>query len=92
MPVRGPEHGTALNLPKPECRYGYTEKQVSEIIGKNLSLFDEWMMGQTFAICEGREWDEKQKIYVPSCGGIHHGPIVYRQDLERFLLRLPPLD
>jgi hypothetical protein len=81
-----------MNLPKPECKYGYTEKQVAEILKGNLDLFNEWMTGQTMAYCEGREWSPAQNVYVSSCGGAHHGPITYKHDLERFLLRLPPLD
>ena len=80
-----------MTLPKPECRWGYTEKQIAEIIGANEPAFWEYMRGQTVMGCDGREYSHKLQKYIPTnCGP--HGTIVYPWDLERFLKGLPPLD
>ena len=64
-------------IPKPACRYGYTEEQVEEIVGDRLEEFHVWFRGQTGAICDGG------KFYNTGCGP--HGAVVYAHDLERFL-------
>lgn len=43
-------------------------------MGPRLPEFEEWMSGQTMAICDGR----------PPCDE-PHGPIVYSDDITRFL-------
>ncbi len=81
-----------MQLPEPACSLGYTHRQLAEIMGVRIADFRDWFAGQTGAICEGRLWDYKRKRYVPACGGVAHGPVVYRHDVERFLLGLPVVD
>ncbi len=82
----------APRLPEPACLLGYTHRQLAEILGVRIADFREWFAGQTGAICEGRLWDREQTRYAPACGGVAHGPVVYRHDVERFLLGLPVVD
>lgn len=80
-----------LNLLDPECVMGYTQDQVSQIMGVRLYDFRRWMAGQTEAICDGEYYDhEKQARLESGCGP--HGIVTYRQDVERFLLGLPVVD
>jgi len=74
-----------MNLPKPECRWGYTNSQINEILGDRVDDFTKWMTGQTMSICEGKAYNHKNKEYVEVCNGIHHGVVVFPWDLERFL-------
>lgn len=80
------------NLAKPECTYGYTQDQVSQIMGAaRLYDFRKWMAGQTEMLCDGQEYNHETGKYEPTgCGP--HGIITYRQDVERFLLGLPVVD
>lgn len=81
-----------IRLPKPRCRYGYTEEQIGEIMSApQYREFKNWMFGQTQAICNGFEWSEaiKQEIET-GCGP--HGTITYGQDVVRFLAGLPVID
>lgn len=74
------------NLPIPECKYGYTEVQITSILGVKLEQFNCWMRGKTGAICDGREYNYDKKIYESTnCGP--HGFIIYKTDLLRFLNR-----
>lgn len=85
------EKSKNLTLMDPECTMGYTEEQVTRIMGARLYDFRRWMEGQTEAICDGREWNYETNEYEPTgCGP--HGFITYRQDVERFLLGLPVVD
>lgn len=68
------------NLGKPECTFGYTDEQVTRIMGARLYDFRRWIDGQTGGVCDG-EGD---------CGP--HGFVTPRQDVERFLLGLPVVD
>lgn len=75
-------------LPRPACRYGYTDAQVRDIVGPRLDAFRAWHRGQTGAICNGREYDPAGGADVATgCGP--HGMIVYPDDLRRFLAGLP---
>jgi hypothetical protein len=79
------------NLPSPDCRLGYTDSQVSAIVGARLKEFNFWMAGQTMAICDGRQYNFATEEYEPDdCGP--HGVVVYPWDLERFLDGRPILD
>jgi hypothetical protein len=82
----------ASDLPAPECEGGYTNWQLAEILGNRLDKFEQWMRGQTMMLCEGRSYDHDRCEYVPACGGVAHGGIVYRWDLERFLDGRPVID
>lgn len=39
------------NLPKPDCRLGYTDSQITEIVGDQKPHFNRWISGQTRALC-----------------------------------------
>lgn len=80
-----------INLPKSECKLGYPINQIEKILGSRLDEFNKYMVGQTGAICEGREYDYNKKKYKPSgCGP--HGIVVYKCDLLTFLEGRPTLD
>lgn len=81
---------TPLNdLPKPECPLGYTTGQVQEILtaqGRRYERFLHWMRGQTMALCTGQEHDYETNTPIDTpCAAHPHGPIVYQDDLIRFL-------
>ena len=63
-----------------ECSYGYTEAQIAAIMGARLPEVEQWMTGQTMAICDGAHCRQP------------HGSITYVCDVRRFFSRLPPLD
>lgn len=69
-----------LNLPAPECVYGFTEPQVREIMGDRLDRFHWWMRGQTISGCQGEKCERA------------HGGVVYEHDLVRFLDGRPIVD
>lgn len=78
-------------LPKPKCKYGFTEEQIRKIMGAHLLRFQAWISGQTGAICDNRDYDHEAKEYKPSgCGP--HGFIIYEHDVRRFLAGGPNLD
>lgn len=70
---------------KPACKYGYTNKQVTKIIGtKNLGVFNRYMTGKTMAVCDGKVYNPETNQYEASnCGP--HGLITYSCDVESFL-------
>lgn len=76
-------------VPSPDCEGGYTIEQVETIMGVRADEFRHWMRGQTMMLCEGRSYSHETKEYYESCGGVAHGPVVYRWDLERFLGIVP---
>jgi hypothetical protein len=80
--------GIKMKLPKPECEFGYTESQVTKILGSKAPRFWNWMNGQTFGFCDGRIYDHEKKTYEKCCNGESHGTVVYPSDLERFLNEL----
>ena len=69
------------NPGKPWCKFGYTQEQLKEIMGKGYDGFREWMSGQTQAICDGK-WP---------CS-VGHGTITYEWDLDQYLKGGRPLD
>ncbi len=77
-------------LPKPECKLGYTDQQLDEILGDRRQEFNKWMSGQTVGLCDGREYSYSTKKYVDT--GEAHGPATYVSDLERFLSRKAIID
>ena len=73
-----------MNLPKPNCKLGYTSEQVKAIMGERLPEFQKWGRGSTGAICDGLTFDFDSSSYLHNgCGP--HGLITYRRDVERFL-------
>ena len=74
-----------IELPEPGCRLGYTHDQIVDIMGDQLEDFYEWMYGQTGAICEGRQYNRKTGEYEEACGGVAHGTVCYRWDVERYI-------
>lgn len=82
---------TEIQLPKAECRYGYTTDQVKEIVGDRLAEFQDYMKGQTQTLCSGSGYNhETKKYYATGCGP--HGCVTYGIDIWRFLHNRPPLD
>lgn len=83
----------SLNLPKPECKYGYTQDQIEQILEteERHQRFWEFMRGQTVVGCNGYSYNHKDGTYVKDCG-VFHGGVVFAHDLERFLLGLPVID
>lgn len=84
-----------MELPTPECEIGFTDRQVDEILEANKYTreeFDQWMYGQTGAICEGRAYNHDRQEYEERCGGVAHGFIYFTWDVERFLDGLPVID
>lgn len=82
-----------MNLPEPECKYGYPIEQLEDILVplNRYFEFNKWMYGQTGAICDGQEYDYSKKDYVATgCGP--HGMVVYSWDVTRFLAGLPVID
>lgn len=79
------------DLPKPECRYGYTTGQLRTILEDRFEEFFKWMYGQTMSLCDGRSYNHETKEYEKGCDE-PHGPVVYSHDLRRFLLGLPVID
>lgn len=69
---------------EPECELGYTRAQLKQMIA-NMDDFDEWMRGQTQAICEGRSFNHDTREYETACGGVSHGVVTYRSDVNRYL-------
>lgn len=86
---------TTVDLPPPSCRLGYTDDDLAALLpsyGRTLDELWAWMVGQTGALCEGRQWDPATGSYVEACGGAAHGPVVYPWDVRTFLRRGPVLD
>lgn len=80
-----------VNLPRPECKYGYTSQQIATIMGPRLREFRSWMSGQTISVCDGRTYNHSTKEYEPGgCGP--HGNVIYSWDVESFLLNRPVTD
>jgi hypothetical protein len=72
---------TTFTLPPPACVYGYAEAQVREITeasreltGRGYDDFNKWFVGQTGALCSGKQPCREA-----------HGPVVYPWDLRQFL-------
>lgn len=73
-------------IPEPECESGYPWGQIETFLSaEQFAELMDWMHGQTMSLCEGRRYSHETKEYSEKCGGIAHGPVVYRWDLERFL-------
>jgi hypothetical protein len=71
-------------LPKPECKSGYTNNQLEQMLGARYKEFMKWMYGQTMTLCDGKEYDHELKEYKnTNCGP--HGAVVYPWDLKGFL-------
>lgn len=82
-------------LSKPSCPYGYCEADLRRIFvtDEAYAAFTRWMVGQTVAICKGREYSYELKAYQPTtCSGAPHGMIVYTWDLAQYLRGGDPFD
>lgn len=78
-------------LPEPECGLGYTTAQLEEFFGERINDFYHFMRGQTFSLCDGREYDYSSKGYVQTeCGP--HGAAYYTSDVRNFITGGPVLD
>ncbi len=70
-----------MNLPEPECRYGYPWSQLEALLLRDeLDGLGKWMRGQTGAICTGVDED------------IPHGMVLYTWDVARYFAGLPVID
>lgn len=85
-----------MTLPEPECRVGYTYRQLEAILEDRLEDFWDWMWGQTMMLCNAeaeREWTDDagapggmRLVEVgPALCAEPHGGVVYTWDLERYL-------
>ena len=81
-----------MDLPDSECQFGYTSKELKDILGDRFDYFWHWMRGQTISICDARVYNSETKDYDQCCNGIANGGVVYRSDLKRFLLGLTIID
>lgn len=80
-----------IDLPKSECELGYPKKQLEEILGPRLDEFNNYMVGQTGAICQGKRYNFNTHKHEPTgCGP--HGIVLYKCDLLTFLEGRPTLD
>jgi hypothetical protein len=82
-------------LPEPTCRLGYTTEDLVGIFnddGEMVVKFTQWMIGQTYAFCEGRTYNFDTKQYEEACGGVSHGPAFYSHDVKRFIDGEPVVD
>ena len=79
-------------LPTRECPLGYPLAQVEEIV-ESMADFNDWMRGQTMAVCDGEQYDYEGSRYKASgCFDHPHGVVVYPGDLRRYLAGLPVID
>lgn len=70
----------------PACWLGYTRQQIETLMGDRVEAFDQWMYGQTQAICDGRRYDHDKREYEPTeCATAPHGVVTYPWDAHRFL-------
>ncbi len=60
-------------IPEPECKYGYTNAQLRELI-PDREAFNRWMRGKTYAICSS----------AGMCKA-GHGQVYYTNDVGQFL-------
>jgi hypothetical protein len=80
-------------LPRPACPLGYPRDQLERILGDRLAAFHKWHVGQTGAICDGRDWNWTAKEYEPNeCADNPHGMVVYASDVREFLAGRRPSD
>lgn len=84
-----------ITLPVPDCPLGYPRSQLEQILGDRFEAFQEWMRGQTMAICEASRYSPEADLYIPSAcagGGDPHGVVACPHDVARFISGKEPLD
>lgn len=97
-----------MKLPVPSCPMGYTGQDLCTLLGDREDEFWYFMRGQTMILCDGSTYDhERQSYFTTACSDMlpgmpllesevqllrGHGGIVFRGDLERFLMGLPVID
>lgn len=83
-----------MTLPEPECPLGYPKSQLDTIFGDDVARLWQWMRGQTGAICTGTRYNHDTGAYElsPCAKTGAHGYVVYRWDVERFMVGGPILD
>ena len=80
-----------MEIEQPECELGYTEEQVTRIMGTKLDRFNTWMKGATMGICDGRRYSHGRGEYeLTGCGP--HGGVTYTVDVLDFLAGRPVTD
>lgn len=96
----------SVEIPESSCPDGYTQEDITRILGDREDEFWQWMAGQTMMLCDGREYDHKHRRYVATeCSGMYpgtwltndaapggHGIVVYSHDFKRFIKGLPIVD
>ncbi len=92
LPLPPKPKPTPIVLVKPECKFGYSAKQLAEMLTeKQLANFLKWMVGQTFSSCSGWVYDHKRGFNVTSgCGP--HGYVYYEHDVRRWAEGKPVID
>lgn len=70
------------------CPIGMTEEDLAKLFPTEdeMAKFNHWLVGQTRALCLGRRYNFDTEEYEPDdCAGNPHGPIVYPEDVQRYL-------
>lgn len=97
-PIKDKDVGIEIDgkIIPPTCRLGYTADDLTVEIFKGdeelVERFKAWMIGQTYAYCEGRIYNFDTGKYEEACGGVSHGPVFYSHDVKRFLNGEPIVD
>lgn len=78
-------------MDSPQCELGYPVSQLETLLGDRMTELNDWMYGQTAAICEGRKYNYETHEYESTdCGP--HGVVYYSWDVQRFLDGRPIID
>lgn len=60
-------------IPEPECRFGFSERQLAELLGHRMAEFREYMLMKAHPRCEGVDCSEP------------HDDVYYAHDVRRFV-------
>ncbi|MDR2323279.1 MAG: hypothetical protein LBE60_16715 [Microbacterium sp.] len=66
----------SIQLPEPECAFGYSERQLRDALGDRYDDFIEYVLMRANAICTGN-----------SPCAVAHGNTFYQHDVQRFVER-----
>lgn len=59
MPAKARD--SAVMIKNPSCPQGYTDDDITEILGSRKPAFSRWMFGQTAGICTGKSYHHNRK-------------------------------
>ena len=77
------------SFPEPDCSAGYSLDYLQEILDyETFERFNDWMYGQTMALCDGKRFNHETRQYEPDCE-TPHGGVAYSWDVKRFLGIIP---